>query len=158
GFARLWEVVTGKEVRRFGSPQPVTADSGPLIVGLSPDGKMLATCGGDGLVSLWDTTTGRATGQLKGLKTALRAEVAAIRWKGMNAISADVGALALSPDGKTVAAAGVFGPVLLWDVARDKEIRRLAGLAGADLDPKRLYPDVPADERKQLVKEFRAGV
>src|SRR5262245_11022505 len=158
GLARLWDVATGKEVRRFGTPEPPAADAGPQIVGLSPDGKTLATCGGDGLVSLWDTTTGRATGQVKGLKTALGAEIAAIQVKGMHAISPDVAALALSPDGKTVAAAGVFGPVLLWDLAGDKEIRRLAGLAGADLDPKLLYQDVPADERKQLVKEFRSSV
>lgn len=78
----------------------------------SPDGKLLATCGMDKAVRLWDAATGKKLAQLDGHT-----------W--------DVMDVALSPDGKTLASGDMSGVVKLWDVAGRKHIR--------DLDAKALF-------------------
>ena len=60
----------------------------------SPDGKQLATAGGDKVVRLWDLDTGR---QIAALPSQDR-----------------VGAVAFSPDGKSLAAGNKGGTVRIW--------------------------------------------
>jgi RNA polymerase sigma factor (sigma-70 family) len=138
GLARLWDVATGKEVRRFGTPYPVPPLS--LAVALSPDGKALATtCDGDDGVRLWDTATGRQTGQVKGLAFSVAFPTDRLGGEGRAAWSRALKtafSLAFSPDGKTLAAGGPTGQVVLWDLARGKEARRFN-------DPPRQRRNVP---------------
>jgi RNA polymerase sigma factor (sigma-70 family) len=96
-FTRLWEVGTGKEVRRFGA-----GEYGSRAFAFSPDGTTLATGGGwgDGRLRLWETATGKE----------LRA---------FPKIGKDIVSVAFAPDGKTVAAAGDL--VHLYDPATGKE-------------------------------------
>jgi hypothetical protein len=121
GLARLWDVATGKEVRRFGTTGAAPPLS--LAVALSSDGKTLASCDGDTGVRLWDTATGRVTGHVPA--PALMAPKTFY-------------ALAFSPDGQTLAASSADGLVVLWDLGKHAEVRRLDGrsVAGllADLD------------------------
>jgi WD40 repeat protein len=77
----------------------------------SPDGKLLATAGGDGSVRMWDLATRQAIG------APLPADY-----------GGDVTGVAFSPDGKLLATAGGDGVVRLWNTATRQP-------AGAPLRP-----------------------
>ncbi len=72
----------------------------------SPDGKWLADGTYDG-VGIWDAATGKESKYLESKVTKT--------------------ALAFSPDGKTLAWAGVGSDPVLWDVDSGKELRKLQG-------------------------------
>ncbi len=81
-------------------------------VGVSPDGKIIATGGEDNAVRLWEASTGR--------------EIAAFREH-----IGKVQAMAFSPDGKTLAAAGDQDVIIrLWDVGQRKIRATLQGHKG----------------------------
>jgi hypothetical protein len=106
----------------------------------SPDGRLLATCGYDRLVRLWDTATGQEVRSLKDHSDAvysaafspdgkLLATGAADRsvkiWDVENGVrlhtlgeSTDwLYSVAWSPDGRSVAAGGVDRSIRVWDVS-----------------------------------------
>ncbi|CEF49278.1 unnamed protein product [uncultured bacterium] len=98
---RLWDVGTGKELRRCqGHQQPVRCFA------FAPAGKTLASGSGDQTVRLWDVATGKERQQLRG-------------HQGM------VNALAYSLDGKALASGGEDRVLCLWDAASGKELQRL---------------------------------
>jgi WD40 repeat protein len=73
-------------------------------------GRLIATDGDDGVVRLWEPTTGKVLHEL----SAYPGET----WHG---------SLAFSPDGKTLAASGGWGDVHLWDSVTGNLLRRLHG-------------------------------
>jgi RNA polymerase sigma factor (sigma-70 family) len=85
-FARLWEVATGKELRRF---MHGTTGYGLRCLAFSPDAKTLATGGDDGRLRLFDVDTGKE-------RKAFPKDGGRMRF----------GSVTFAPDGKTVAAAG----------------------------------------------------
>ena len=98
-FARLWEVATGKELRRF-----VNGRSGIRALAFSPDGKILAGGDDEAQLRLWDVETGN---QLRTWpKDGYR-----------------IRSVAFAPDGKTIAAAG--DTIRLYDLATGNERLRI---------------------------------
>jgi WD40 repeat protein len=105
-LVRLWEVPTGKELRRFeGHPWPVSS------VLFSTDGKTLVSADLIGSIRFWDVRTGHERHRI-------------------NQPGREFSRLQLSPDGRTLAAAschptGTEGTVHLWALDTGKEIRQI---------------------------------
>ncbi len=100
---------------RISRPQAVfEVGTGPVRgVAFSPDGQVIITAGWDGAVRLWEEATGQVRHVLEGPHSR-------------------VTALALAPDGVTVATAGPdkvgkFGSVVLWDLTTGRERARWIG-------------------------------
>src|SRR5262249_2596956 len=88
---RLWDLATGREIRRFHTPP---AEIRALAI--SPDGKTLAA-GANDAVLLWELASGQARGQLPGHQ----------EW---------VWSVAFSPSGRLLASGSLDHTALVWDV------------------------------------------
>jgi WD40 repeat protein len=112
---RLWDVATGKEVRRVGErrkPSPEFDYFGLMICpAFSADDKVLARVAYDGTVRLHDTADGK--------------ELHSLGTKGNRDL---VAGIVFAPDGKALAALLSDRTVRLYDTATAKELRTL----GAD--------------------------
>lgn len=103
---RLWDVASGRELRRFdGHAKDVAA------VALSPDGLQVISGGDDRVLRLWDVGSGRELRRFEGHTDKVRA-------------------LAFSADGKFVISGSHDGTVRLWDVAQGTEVRNFTGHTG----------------------------
>jgi WD40 repeat protein len=112
----LWDIATGKLVRRFGEGGP---RGSVYFCRFAPDGRRLAAGSfQEDIVRIWDTASGKELMSLKG--------------------QTKPGSLAFSPDGKTLATASVQirgdYTVRLWDLATGKEIWRQSTRPWAAMD------------------------
>jgi RNA polymerase sigma factor (sigma-70 family) len=110
GTVCVWEAGTGKELLSLKAHSSFISS---LV--FSPDGKVLLSrgrentpgpYGGAGTIRVWDLATGRELHQFQGLDHG-------------------GGVIALSADGKTLAAGSYGKTIFLWDLATRKELRRL---------------------------------
>lgn len=102
-FVRLWDVATGKEIRRF---QHGKQGYGIRNLAISPDGKTLATGGDGAIVRLFEVDTGKE-----------------LRTLPKNGGRMRHGCVTFAPDGKSVAVAG--GSLCVYDVATGEERLRI---------------------------------
>ena len=114
GAFHIWDVESGKEIRRFEPPVSVCS------VGLNVDGSLVAAGTALGTVGVWEVATGRLLRSMRGH----------VDW---------VEHLAFAPDGTRFATAAAEGVIRLWDTATGEELRayrghekRITGLAFSD--------------------------
>ena len=113
---RLWNVDTGETERILtghvgefeGVDNGHSSVEGVKSVAFSPDGKTLASGGGDNVIHLWDIGTGKRKMTLAGHT----------HW---------VFSLAFSPDGKTLASGSVDSDIRLWDPHTGEPKKTLTG-------------------------------
>lgn len=99
----LWDVATGKELKRFGDNGFVAYSS----IAYSPDGKRLVTGAGKDIF-LWDVKTGQKVQTLSGHKEI-------------------VSSVLFSTDGGVIASGSNDKTVKLWNAANGGELRTLTG-------------------------------
>ncbi|WP_289942129.1 AAA family ATPase [Streptomyces sp. S.PNR 29] len=143
---RLWDALGHRSLARLrGHTDQVNS------VAFSHDGSMLASAGGEGVVRLWDVADRRLIAVLPGhtdyvMDVAFSATANVLASAGFDGTVAlwdldrsvlishplrEVGALALSPDGRTLAVAGDNRKVELWDLPGRRRAATLAGHTGA---------------------------
>ncbi|HMC63570.1 MAG TPA: sigma factor-like helix-turn-helix DNA-binding protein, partial [Gemmataceae bacterium] len=137
----LWDVATGKELRRFG------AWYGAAAVAFTPDGKTLAA--GSGAITLWDVATGRLLPAsanpiveiwhlqfTQGGKRLLGGSFIDFAWDAKTGEEIrqfpaverfPIWDAPLSPDEALLASADQSGTIRLWDATTGKEVRALKG-------------------------------
>jgi RNA polymerase sigma factor (sigma-70 family) len=116
---RLWDVATGQErLRLTGHRADVMA------VTYSPDGKLLASGSFDRTLRLWDPATGR---QLWQREEDEAGNASTFTSSSRFRINRGICAVAFSPDGQTLAAAGRDHTLHLFDVAGGREVRPIPG-------------------------------
>jgi len=104
GNVRVWAFKEGREVLRLKDAHL----SGAYAVAYSPDGKLLASCGKDAKVMLWNMANGREVRVFAGHV-------------------GEVYGVAYSHDGKLLASAGQDKTIRLWDAASGRALRVLHG-------------------------------
>jgi WD40 repeat protein/beta-lactamase regulating signal transducer with metallopeptidase domain len=110
-FVLLWNVDSGKEVRRFAGLKDKIKS-----VAFSPDGRTLAGSSQDGRIVLWEAATGRERLHI------LAHPVAAAAGYTFGPAQSAVPALAFAPGGKTLVSAGADRTIRLWDASTAKQL------------------------------------
>jgi WD40 repeat protein len=119
GTVRLWDAVTGEELRRFGRQRPaVTA------LAVSADGRYVFATANEsppyGMFS-WEVDTGHE------------------RWRFLGH-EGSVKSIAVTPDGSRVLSAGMDKTIRVWDVQTGRELQSLRGHDG-DVNAIAVSPD-----------------
>ncbi len=145
GVVHLWDVETGTELSRTGEHQGLVCS-----VAFAPDGRTALTGCADRVVRLWDADKGTVVRRIEvggdgnpglfGVDFSRDRKAAAVMWPrggggvwdlaaGSRRARLDEDAIAFemhfAPDGKTVAARGMFDNIRFWDATTGKKIKTI---------------------------------
>lgn len=114
GTLKLWDMSTGQEIRTL-TGHTLSVYS----VVISPDSQILASGSGDNTIRLWQLSTGQELHTLMG-HIAERDK--------FSSYQGSVDAIAISPDGQTLASAGNRdGTIELWQISTGEKVGTLIG-------------------------------
>jgi WD40 repeat protein len=104
GEIKIWDVASGKLLMELKDPHSDT------VFGLqfSPDSSMLASCGADKMVKVFDVESGRELRKFEGHTH----HVMDVAWK---------------PDGRQLVSAGADNVLKVWDMATGEQVRTIGG-------------------------------
>ena len=125
GVIKIWNLATG-QVRHTlrGQAWEVTS-----IAFTPPHGNFLVSGGADGAIKVWDWRRGKF---LRNLNRSDDFGTAILSW--FNFLGR-IYAIAVSPDGKTIASSGAeYPPIMLWDLNTRKLMRTLSEHSGSVVD------------------------
>jgi WD40 repeat protein len=157
--ARLWDVSTGRELRRFTGHERVINS---LV--FSHDGKRLGTTDIDGSLRVWDRTTGEEQWRKQGprdgyysipsrlvvfsaddkmLAGSLPRSTAVVLWdaatgqeiRRLEGHANPVGSITFTPDSRNLVSAAAEETIRVWDVASGRQQKQLIGASPAALSP-----------------------
>jgi WD40 repeat protein len=143
GEVQTWDARTGEKLLSF-----LGHTGGAMRVWYSPDGKYLASAGGDSMAMVWNASTGRTLLQVKegggvvsaclspdGKRLATTTSRPVKVWEVeanasepssrlpmiLNGQAAGLALMSFSPDGRTLASGSLDGSIRLWDVTDNKK-------------------------------------
>jgi WD40 repeat protein len=122
GAIQLWGPATGKPGLKL-----TGAGDWQLALAFSPDGRTLASGGYDGKLRTWDVASGKKLVETEALPPLPANTPKDAPTRPLNV----VGALAFSPDGKSIALGGSEAGVHLFQAADGKLVRSLSGHTGS---------------------------
>ncbi|HLJ55763.1 MAG TPA: hypothetical protein VKT77_12060, partial [Chthonomonadaceae bacterium] len=135
--ARLWDLETGKELRRFKGHAAFLTSAV-----FSRDGKYVLTASNDKTARLWDAATGQEVRRFKGHRFGLNSA-------------------AFSADGRYVLTAASDNTARLWDIPTGKVIRQFKGhtqsVNTADISPNGKYILTASDDMTARLWQTATG-
>ena len=124
---RYWDIARGQEIKRYPLRPRVAA------VAFAPDGKTLVTAAGL-ILQLWDASTGREIPRFQGshpFQWVLYPKDGKGRENRKYGRQPTIEAMAIAPDGKTLASGAGDGSIWVWDIGTGRAIRPVQGLKGS---------------------------
>src|SRR5262249_32182823 len=138
-WVRVWDLATKQEALKIAH-----GGSGIANVVFSPDGKRLAVGDFNGVVKVWDATTGK-----EGLSPKGHRQSDPVWW------------VAFSPDGQRLASASGDTTIRVWNLANGQEIRTLqehaAGVVRVAFSPEGQRLVSGSGDQKIIVWDLLSG-